>query len=135
MVRKVLRAISKDCLSMVPLDTAGGCLKQLTAVGECGLALTSGIPVLQAYYNMFVRSGRGLRGKFNPRNLAYGLSAGDGLVKNVVMVDDESRYSFWLAFGVEPDMQVALEEYYDSVVIDPGVQDITGSLELPPWIC
>jgi len=33
-----------------------------------------------------------------------------GMQSKVVPVDDASRYSFWLAFGVDPDTQVAIEQ-------------------------
>lgn len=134
MVRKVQRAISKDCLSLVPMDTQGGCMKQLTALGECGLSLCSGIPVMQSFYSMMLRSGKGKRGKYNPMNGGYAVYVSDGVSRKRVPVDDITRYSFYLAFGIEPSMQAGLEDYYDGVTIDPMLQDVTGDLQLPPWI-
>jgi hypothetical protein len=36
-------------------------------------------------------------------------------MQNDGIVTSESRYSFYLAFGLTPDEQVALETYYDKV--------------------
>jgi hypothetical protein len=44
------------------------------------------------------------------------------MVSKVVPVDDASRFSFWLAFGVDPDTQRAIEEDLKQV-------RLTGPLE------
>lgn len=89
---------------------------QLSAIGDCGIALTSGLPLMQSYYNA-MRRGR----KFNPKHLDerfretgfYRLSR--GLLGRVAPVTPEARVSFARAFGIVPDLQEALERYYDAL--------------------
>jgi len=82
------------------------------AVGECGLALTAGIPVMQEMYQAYVRNGI----KSNMKS-SVGWSCGmtymsQGLNARYTTVSDASRESFYYSFGITPDEQVALEEYY-----------------------
>jgi hypothetical protein len=49
-------------------------------------------------------------------------------------VSEESRYSFWVAFGITPDQQANIEAYYDNVNLRYCVEDVTNSItKLPNW--
>lgn len=114
MVRNYPTALAKDCVSLVPLDSEKGYCKWLTAVGECGLALTGGIPVFQNFYQSFVRGGKGLRGRDHHMDEGMGremLRA--GVTNEFSVCKDEVRLSFWRAFGVSIQQQIMLEEHYD----------------------
>lgn len=82
---------------------------QLHAIGSCGLALASGMPILQQYYKTMRQSGspgKGVDERFYSSGF-YQLSR--GLEARVVQVSDAARVSFARAFGIVPDLQVALE--------------------------
>lgn len=99
---------------------------QLYAIGQCGLALCGGLPVLQAYYTAVQRGqhpGKGVDYKFYQSGF-YQLSK--GLVPKQSVVTDTARVSFYNAFGIPPDLQIELERYYDSMppIVGGPVQDI-----------
>jgi len=135
MVRKPKRSLSKDSISIVPMDTLIGCLKQMTALGECGLAINSGIPIMQSFYSCLLRSGRGKRGKVDNRNMGYYMPLLlSGLSARARPISEVSRWSFYVGFGIEPDMQRAIEHHYDSLTISGVCQTNVGELLLPEWI-
>lgn len=114
MVRNFHSAREKDSMCLFPLDTPRAMEAWLYAVGECGLALTSGVPVFQAMYKAYMRSGRPSKMgeavfmQSGSRMMSVGMEAKE----QPIMCD--TRVSFFEAFDVTPDEQVALEEYYDS---------------------
>lgn len=110
MVRNPSTTISKDAIC-VNRDYGHGpaARKWLYAVGECGLSMTGGIPVVQEHYQAFLRNGvAGLgRNAVVTETGMYMLSK--GLHRQVAEPTDEARISFWLAFGVSPTQQRAYE--------------------------
>lgn len=121
MVRNFDSAREKDSMCLFPLETPGAIGSWLYAVGECGMALTAGIPVFQEMYQAFMRNGKPskMSEAVFMQSGAKMMSAGmDG---KWVEVSTEARVSFFSAFGVTPDEQVALEEYYRSWTLSPTV--------------
>ena len=116
MVRNSLVALSKDAI-ITRFETPETVQKWMHMVGKAGQALTSGIPIHQAYYECFIRSGvqGGRMTEFEENEgfwrLARGLSAKHS------EVHPQTRFSFYLAFGIVPDMQVALEDMYEQLVV------------------
>jgi len=121
MVRNMPTSLSKDCLSIVPLNRELAMRKWLGAVGECGLALTAGVPVANAFYHMFVRNGikdSRVRESVQFQTGIHMLMA--GLQARCEIIIPESRYDVWLAWGIEPDLQIALESEFGGRVIEYG---------------
>jgi hypothetical protein len=115
MCRSAPVALAKDCMSIIPLDSRKGYEKQMSAIGDCGLALTGGIPIFQSFYCGMLRAGRGRFGKVNQTqrdNVGKEIMR-IGMNRNVQAIQPYTRFSFWLAFGITPEQQFALEEYYD----------------------
>lgn len=111
MVRNPLVAMSKDCVSVVGWDKDSEVAAWAHAVGTCGLALTAGVPVWEAWYSRLQRLGvagtSGLVERVEDCGATYwakGCSVGQ--------VTAEARVSFYHAFGITPDMQEALEAEY-----------------------
>lgn len=137
MCRSAPVALAKDCMSIKHLDSRAVYEKQLTAVGECGIALTGGLPVFQSFYRGMLRAGRNKR--FRSVDQVYMANSGKemlraGMKREVGLIKQESRYSFWLAFGITPDEQIALESYYDGHTIwwrEPKLLDDPSNL--PNW--
>ncbi len=137
MCRSAPVALAKDCMSIKHLSSRAVYEKQLTAIGECGLALTGGLPVFQSFYQGMLRAGRGQR--FRNIDQVYVANSGKemlraGMKRQLMQVSQESRYSFWLAFGITPDQQVELEHYYDSNTIwwkEPVL--LADPANLPNW--
>lgn len=134
MVRNVRTCLKKDPMCLIPIQNDRVWRKWLAAVGECGLATVPGCPVLQSFYGAFVRSGSKARSKFKDfvfKNTSM-RERGLGLEPTEIAVTDESRVSFYRAFGILPDMQVELEKYYDKVTIGSvvGCEVQKGEVEL-----
>lgn len=87
----------------------------LKQVGGCGLALCGGLPVLQDFYLACSREGETGRlhdsADFQRTGLAW---ASKGMCRSARPVSEATRYSFWLAWGMTPDYQVALESEWRS---------------------
>ncbi|UQZ09604.1 putative RNA-dependent RNA polymerase [Freshwater macrophyte associated tombus-like virus 2] len=112
MVRDPFTAMSKDCVSLVSWDKEVDVRYWATAIGKCGYSLTCGVPVWEAWYGQLLRLGggveaRGVDDEVNRCGMSY-------MARGVIGCDitDEARVSFWRAFGVLPDAQIALEHHY-----------------------
>lgn len=113
MVRNPLIAMAKDTLWKCPnRGSQLAAWRWLTAVGDCGAAACSGVPVMQEFY-AYLQS-------HNTRGPTQGFGSGDsgfermavGMCRTRQPVDDNARVSFWLAFGITPDTQVQLERHF-----------------------
>jgi hypothetical protein len=132
MVRDPRVAIAKDSISIKPLDNPGVFKKQLASVGQGGLSLTGGIPIWQNFYSCLVRGSCGSKRMGNDPTLETGMSMlADRMMRKYRDVHSSARYSFWLAFGIDPDTQLAIEDYYDTVTHEfaPPV-DCAGDVDI-----
>jgi len=87
----------------------------IATVGECLLALHSGVPVVQSHAAALMRVGSQL--KYRPRSWAYKL-AHSPEPSAVASITADARLDFYLAFGVNVDDQLSLERWYDSATPD-----------------
>lgn len=114
MVRRPADSMGKDLVTTIPLTRASTYQKYLDAIGVAGLALTSGVPVLQEFYDCMGRSGLPSRMSSHPTFETGMMALARGMESKRCDVSDAARVSFWLAFGIKPDTQIELEEYYRS---------------------
>jgi len=118
MVRNPFTAMSKDCVSMLSWDNELEFQRWRNAIGTCGMQLTSGVPMWYDWYKKL----------WAPQAAEYAtqsaLETGMGYLSVGVKgceVSEDSRYSFYLAFGILPDDQVAFEESVPEVCwFEPG---------------
>jgi len=75
----------------------------LYAQHDGGLSLAGDCPVLAAFYNQFPSGDS--QGELSEYSDAHKFKAG----KQCGEITDEARYSFWVAFGLTPDEQLAIE--------------------------
>lgn len=125
MVRNIPTALRKDALCTMSLDGKSA-RKWLGAVGECGLALCAGVPVLQELYVAYCREGD-RRGKMaQAMQLNTGLSRMRGDMESKWLpVTDAARLSVFVAWGITPDEQVALENHFSAWSFDPSLDEQT----------
>jgi hypothetical protein len=105
---------SKDLLSSKGFQNEMHWRRYLRSIGECGLALTSGLPVMQNFYQCMVRVAGEVPILELERNGFHFMSR--GMSVNVVQASSTSRLSFYKAFGIDVVQQRNLEEMYDGVV-------------------
>lgn len=136
MVRDPKVAAAKDCRTVVDISCSKAARKWSQAVGDCGASLCDGVPCSRAYYGCMQRFGGGLKSNIAS---ATGMESGMQFMARRMedkgrIISAETRYSFWLAFGVNPDLQRAIENYYNTYNIgfcDPiPIDDPTKSLFL-----
>jgi hypothetical protein len=117
MVRNPRKSIPKDAVSLVPLSNRTTTARWLAAVGLGGLHKTGGVPILQSFYSMYVRAANGASPLKHTGQGDYIGRYGVKLERKTSTVTDDTRYSFWLAFGISPEEQLAIEGFYDNLDI------------------
>lgn len=117
MVRNFAQSLSKDAIS-IRSRNAIEMRSWLWCVGKCGLAIASGVPVQQSYYECLLRAGsQGKRWK-NVGDNNSGLSRfSSGMSAQSREVLPATRASFQRAFGIQPSEQVSLEMAYSQLEI------------------
>jgi hypothetical protein len=115
MVRTVPVSLAKDCISIKPLDSKGAYTKWVAAIGQGGLSLTGGIPVCQNFYLGLIRASEGATAMVNDPTQDTGFYIlARGMERHYSTPTPEARVSFYIAFGILPDEQEAIEHYYDT---------------------
>lgn len=116
MVRNFPTSMSRDAVVLKRLPTTASYGHWLYSVGVGGEALASGVPVLQAYYQMLTGTARLINPEarlISDATLRSGMARmSRGLTRHATTVSDDSRVSFALAFGVSPDDQICLERCF-----------------------
>jgi len=133
MVRDPMVAIAKDLLTVTPMTNASDYHSYRRAVGECGLAIAGGIPVLDAFYRMCIRDtdtkikpGKGFN-KTHVTDIVRLEQLRSMVDRSKYAILDEARDSFWRSSGIEPALQVEYERYFDSVELEYGVAVLRDS--------
>lgn len=109
MVRTPKVAFEKDTMCTLTVSN-DEYLDWLSGVASCGLATASGVPVMQEFYLNLALAAEGHVAPDRLVEYTGMRHLSRGMVSRVAPVDEASRYSFWLAFGVDPDTQVAIEQ-------------------------
>lgn len=118
MVRKLPDSLAKDSISIKPLDTVKVFRKWCGEVGKCGLSLTGGLPILDAFYSLLIRTSEGVNTDriHNDPIFETGMAfMARGMNRGGKLVHDRTRFSFYLAFNVQPDQQIQWEDYYNNL--------------------
>lgn len=116
-VRDIANSFDKDSMCIDPLPTEKVATQWMRAVGDCGLSLTSGLPVLQSYYEHYRKQAKIGKELSNQIQGFKMLAEGMGSPKYTPPTP-YSRYSFWKAFGIPPDTQIQIENHYASLHTD-----------------
>jgi hypothetical protein len=119
----------KDASNMRRMDGVKDFDEWRSAIAGCGLALCSGVPVMQEFYLALTRGVTPLH-KDVYRCGADFLAR--GMASRVREVADCARVSFFMAYGITPDEQEVMEAYYRGItptftIIDEVVQGTCGS--------
>jgi len=114
MMRSFPKCISKDTFTTKNI-TKETYLPYFAAIGDAGLSLHKGIPVLQAF-NQYLISFSNDRVDLNAQDM-YGWWNywTNNLSPKAVEITEEARVSFYNATGVLPEHQIAIEERFLSL--------------------
>jgi hypothetical protein len=108
MVRN-LTCIDKDLTCSKHLPNWRVAKRWLTSVGQCGLALNYGMPILQDFYSRLIfEDAKPLTNDMCMRSGLFRMA--EGLQPRTAQITPEARASFYAAFGITPTHQLAIEE-------------------------
>jgi hypothetical protein len=134
MVRCAPVALAKDAISLVPLRNRKEFEGWLAGVGQGGLAIASGIPIYQSFYRAYIRGSHGAKPRVEDQQSGL-KNLSERLEGSVVPISAASRFSFYLAFGITPCMQLAVEAHYDGINLDYKVSlPYSAVTWLPAWM-
>ena len=118
MVRDPYVGLDKDITTVHPLQNEVAARKWLGAIGEGGLAVAGGVPIAQELYALLSRHGLASKIRESTWMSDSGFMRLAGKMQRGYMpISAATRYSFYLAFGILPDMQVAVEEQLKETVL------------------
>jgi len=145
MVRDPKVAIAKDCYSVKKFESIVEYCGWVDSVGKCGLALCSGIPMMQSFYLALIRGahnlkqkeilGKGITKKYKrDEKFDYWNSVwARGLKSRAREITAESRISFFKAFNILPDVQIEMEQAYDDYELEYNGLDKFGEVNCIPF--
>lgn len=121
MVRNLEASLAKDGITLAAVDHPKSVTSWCSSVGMGGTALCGGIPVLGEFYAAYARAGT-----VNPKwAKRYELAGRDfaaiGMDRRGLPILAETRASYYVAFGVLPDMQVAMESHWRNFCVPSGL--------------
>nr|UVG55956.1 putative RNA-dependent RNA polymerase [Poaceae Liege umbravirus 2] len=98
-------AMAKDLTYIGPREARD---TWLDAIGQCGMALTDGVPFFSVFYRTLLN---GHKSKVrNSMLYSCGFTRlAERMTYQARCISQRARYSFYLAFGMEPQLQYALE--------------------------
>ncbi len=108
-------ALAKDVHTVLPLEQRGAFGAYCKAIGDCGLSLCSGMPVMQEFYLSLLRHGSSVGSRHQTATETGFARLASGLTPKVGEVDTAARVSFWRAFGILPMAQAQAEAHYGGV--------------------
>jgi hypothetical protein len=110
--------LSKDLTSVLPMENGNMRYGWATAIGECGMSLCGGVPIMQQFYQSLLTAGGGRRLGAHPALESGFARLATNMHRKLSPVHWQTRYSFWRAFGVTPHEQEAVEEWFVHNPID-----------------
>ncbi len=119
MCRNWITSLNKDSMCIKGL-VGKGLKRWVYAVGECGLKTFGAMPILSVFYSKLTKIGIKNSKTSKDLSLQSGLRLywGNGIDYSNYEIEEETRYSFYLAFGVTPDEQIALENEISKMRVD-----------------
>lgn len=114
MTRNPRTAPVKDAMCLKPMTNEKEWGSWIRSVGECGMSLTGGVPLFQAFYSVYIRSST--QYSVNKLHKADGglKLASVGMHRRHQEVHEMTRYSFAIAWDIDPTTQVAIEREWDN---------------------
>lgn len=118
MVRNPRTLIEKAAMCVVPVHSMTMLRKWMMAVGVGEGSLNRGVPIVQSFTACMRRNGSRCTRKF----IDASLRGSDRILHadmkvQTVPITDQARIDFWVAWGITPEEQRALESYYDGYVM------------------
>lgn len=137
LVPRPSKRLYSDLFTTKPINSKKIYNKMLGAKGECGLAMSGGVPIFQSFYSWFCRSAKPWRPEVGSYYYHYRQDLSDGMVAERVDISMDTRISFYFAFDITPEEQLAMEKYYDekqSLVYSSPIKEYSLRLDIPQYL-
>lgn len=114
MVRRPQDVLGKDLNATNPVYKPTELRTWMRAIGDCGMSVYCDQPVYSEMYRMLIRESAGKKSRLSlDPTLETGLFwLAQGVTGRTSVVADSTRLSFFEAFGITPEMQINMEDYY-----------------------
>jgi hypothetical protein len=114
-----LKGLAKDCIVKKPIRNETEYRRWLRTIGQCGAAISSGVPVMQSLFQAMLRNSEGyLPFKNDELFRATALYQwSKGMKAKKVHVSARARASFAIATGCDIQTQRRLEAEYDGLTV------------------
>lgn len=135
MIRNLHHSLSKDLHSLNDLASESAAMQWIDAVGKGGRVLNDGVPVMKEFFKQLPI---GTTAAHNS-DLSVSLQEANKYKFNreAKFLDlaptPQARFSFWLAFGLTPDEQIALEQGFSPLKMGRILEDIEEVTTLFQW--
>jgi len=118
MVRNHAAILTKDPMCLLSVPNGKVYRKWLDAVGTCGMIASSGVPVQREFYSVYKRSGLPAGSALTAEVFRNRSMLGNIKGLSECAVDARARVSYYYAFGILPDVQKQMEQYYMGMSMD-----------------
>jgi len=118
MVRNPSMTMAKDSVALVPFSHPLSAAAWLGALSDAGCAMYGGIPVLHSFYKMLGRSGIRCAKLEKEYDFWWYKTRSRDMTRHDCITLSETRYSFYIAFGILPDEQIEIEHLLDQTTIN-----------------
>lgn len=135
MVRNPEKALSKDCITLASAETPAQIASAYMAISTCGRIINSGVPISFALHSAIHRAAKRYTKdvEINPDFMFRQVEFGNfermrGMTYQRKNISDTTRLSYYRAFGIAPETQILIEDYYNSSSLDfgAGVIDVNS---------
>lgn len=111
MVRNFEPCLTKDLHTLKSVTTELALRTQLKSIAMCGMSIASDCPIYGAFYKRMLKQNKEAKIDASPeRDGKFWLSQRMPALSTIVL--DETRASFFMAFGITPDLQREYEKLY-----------------------
>ena len=120
MVRCPVPGVGKDTSCLTAIQSKKDYFGWLAAVGQGGAALAGDMPIYWAIYTKYQEAGKGYKPRYDPtQETGFWINAmlleKHGHTRDLGPPTLEARVSFWAAFGIAPNEQVAIESHISNL--------------------
>lgn len=132
MLPRPTKRLYSDLISTKELGRRKVYNKLVGAIAGCGLALSEGAPVFQAFYRWLARGANPWIPGVGDYYHKYRQELIDGMEINNREPTDDERISFYFAFDITPDEQRLIETHYNSLadpLYTPPIIDLPRQLD------
>lgn len=133
MVRNPHVSMTKDVANVRPTQSENEWNELRCAIGDCGLALAGDLPILGEYYAAMKRGATFRKTKIEREFTGMDYLA-LGCHGAYAPPSEDSRYSFWLAFGIDPDTQSGIEQDLRGCTITYQTPRVVDAFAYQEWL-